>query len=100
MLRLGLALVALSFGTLVTGQSCPPDGVGYLPHETLCNSYYFCTTGAANLRRCPGDLHWDNDRRFCAHPDSFVCTLRDLRCPEVSDPLDLVYLANSLDCTR
>lgn len=64
-------------------DGCPPNELGFLPHEDDCTKYYLCFWGNKHLMRCPNDLHWSVEENACLDEQEAGCEDFDdnIECP-------------------
>ncbi|XP_070508889.1 uncharacterized protein [Chironomus tepperi] len=67
-------------GNINISFSCPPSGVGFIPHKTDCTRYYECIRGIASPRTCETvGYHYDLAYKMCQPADMAICA-NTIRC--------------------
>lgn len=60
--------------TTTSKPICPPDFFGYMPHPTICESYYLCSFGVEVQLWCAPGFEFDPDESVCVRISGNGCT--------------------------
>lgn len=96
------SLIALSAATRVTQEiyPCPHSGTTRLPHSSSCDKFVQCVNGYAVEEDCAKGLFFSQERQMCTPEWQANCVVEQSPCPTWTDPENLVFLSNGMQCDR